>query len=785
MTARRPGGAGAAAPLAARSGPLGPPPDRPPPREGPLGRLGRLAYRRRGRTVLLWLAALAVVAGLSTAYAGEFTADYSARGSDSHQAMTLLEERFPQQAGDTVNVVVRSEGDVRDPAARADVQRLLDQLAGSQAVAAVDDPYANPAAISPDGRTLLAQLRLTVVNPVDLPVEQTEQLLVTAERAERPGLEVALGGQAIQLAEQGEIGSEMLGLAAAAVILLLMFGSLVAAGLPLLVALSGLAVSSMLTGLVAAVMGVPDWATSLATMMGIGIGIDYVLLMVTRFREWRAAGLDPESATAATLDTAGRSVLLAGGTVVLSMLGLFAMGLSYMRGAAVVTILAVLVVMAAAVTLLPALLGYTGRHIDRLRIPLPRRRGGAREVAVSADGHVVPGRGWSRWSRFVERHSLAAAVAGVAVLLALASPFLDVRFGFPDAGNDAEGRTNRAAYDWVAEGFGPGANGPLVLVAELPSADDASSLDALGAAVQATPGVASVGAAQVGPDGRTAVLTVVPTTGPQSDATEDLVRVLRDDTLPRATAGTGVDVAVGGVTASAIDGTNDVARRIPLLLAGVVLLSMVLLLVSFRSVVIAVSAAVLNLLSVAAAYGVVALVLQGGWAGQLIGIDTATPLPAFIPVLMFAVLFGLSMDYEVFLISRMREAWVRTGDNARAIVEGLAGTGRVITAAAAIMIAVFAAFIPSPEVFLKVIGIGMAAAILIDATIVRMLLVPAVMHLFGNANWWMPAALSRRLPQLHVEGRPEAHLPAQRRPEAEAEEPLDGPVAAGVGTSSR
>ncbi|MGH8837755.1 MAG: MMPL family transporter [Jiangellaceae bacterium] len=721
---------------------------------GPLGRLAGWAFRRRGRVLLAWVAAFAAATGLAAAFAGDFAADYSAPGSDSRQARDLMAERFPAQAGDTIDVVVRAEGGVTTADVRSDVTDLLADLKTTPHVASVEDPYAAPGAISADGQTLVAHLTLDLTNPVDMPIEDTEELLAAAGGADRPGLEVSLGGQSIQMAEQGEIGSETIGLAAAAVILLLTFGSVVAAGLPIVTAVAGLAVSGTLTGLVAAVIDVPDWSTSLATMMGIGIGIDYVLLMVTRFREWRAAGLDPYAATVATADTAGRSVLVAGGTVVVSMLGLFAMGLSFMRGAAVVTIVAVLVVMAAALTLFPALLGYLGRRIERLRLPLGRRR----PVQVAEGGHVVPARGWVRWSRLVDRHSVVAAVAGVGILLALAAPFLGVRFGFPDAGNDIEGKSTRQAYDTVAEGFGAGANGPLLLVADL-AGGDAAVIDELAGRLATTPGVAAVTPPVLNPAGDAALLTVVPTTGPQAAETEDLVRALRDDVIPASIDGTGAEVHVGGVTATSIDSTSNIASRLPLLIGGVVALSMLLLLVAFRSIAIPVTAALMNLLSVAAAYGVVALVLEGGWAGQLIGIDTETPMPAFIPVLMFAVLFGLSMDYEVFLVSRMRESWLRTRDNSRAIVDGLSGTGRVITAAAAIMVAVFAAFIPSPEVFLKVIGVGMAAAIFVDATVVRMLLVPAIMHLLGRANWWLPASWERRLPQLHVEGRPEVFLP--------------------------
>ena len=727
-------------------------------RPGPLGRLADLTFRHRIVTVLAWVAALGIAIVLAGAFGGDFKADYSAPGSDSSQAQQLLEDEFPAQSGDTVDVVVRTDGPVTAPAVRSQVADLLAKVATVPHVLGVDDPYTAPGSISSDGRTLVAHARLDVVNPPDMPVEDSQRLIDLADQATGPEITVALGGQSIAQAEQGAIGSEAIGITAAALILLVMFGSVVAAGLPIIVAVAGLAVSATLTTLLISFIDAPDWSTSLATMMGIGIGIDYALLMVTRFREWRAVGLDERAATVATLDTAGRAVMVAGSTVVVSMLGLFAMGLSFMRGAALVTILAVVVVLLASMTLFPALLGFLGHHIDRLRIPfLPKP-----SVEVAVGGHIEPTRGWLAWSRLVERHRVVAAITGVALLLLLAWPFLDVRFGFPDAGNNRETTTTRQAYDLQSEAFGAGSNGPLLMVAELPASGAKAALQQVSGALGSTNGVAAVTPFTLSPDGATAVFTVVPTTGPQDPATEDLVHTLRDTVLPSATAGTGLAVHVGGVTATSIDSTRNIAKRIPLLIGGVVLLSMLLLLVSFRSVAVALKAAAMNLLSVAAAYGVVALVLQGGWAGRLVGIDTVTPLPAFVPVLMFAVLFGLSMDYEVFLVSRMREAWLRTGNNDRAILEGLAGTGRVITAAAAIMVAVFAAFIPSADVVLKVIGVGMASAILIDATIVRMLLVPSVMYLLGRANWWLPSWLGRFLPQLHIEGRPEVHLPAQR-----------------------
>jgi len=695
----------------------------------PLGRLARLAFRRRGRVLVAWAVALVAAFGLSAAVGGEFSTGASAPGSDSEQAQRLLSDRFPAQSGDTVKVVVEA-GDVTAAKVQSRVNALLGELRRTPHVSSVEDPYAVKGSITADRRMLVARLYLDVVNANDMPVGDTKQMLATAEAAQRDGMRVALGGRAVQLAEADQPAAELIGLLAAAVILLLVFGSVVAAGLPLAMAIGGLAVSSGLVGVAAAVVDVPTFAPTIGMVLGIALGIDYALLMVTRFREWRAAGLDPEAATVATLDTAGRSVLVAGGTVMVSMAGLFVTGLSTMYGTAVVTMVATLVVLLAAMTLFPALLGYLGSRIDRLRIPLGRRR----PASTSS---------WTRWSRLVRRHRVLATVTSVVLLLVLAAPFFSVHFGLPDEGNDPEATSSRQAYDMLAEGFGPGANGPLLLVADLSNSDGAA-LPRLQAELAGTAGIVAVSPARFNPAGDTALITVVPSAGPQATATEDLVRTLRDAVIPAAAAGTGAQVHVGGATAANIDISTAITDRLALLIAGVIVVSMVLLLLAFRSIVIAITAAVMNLLSVGAAYGVVAYVLQGGWAGRLIGIDTATPLAAFVPVMMFALLFGLSMDYEVFLISRVREAWLRSPDNSQAITTGLATSARVITAAAAIMTVVFAGLIPSDQVFIKVSGVGLVAAIVVDATVIRLLLVPAVMHLLGRSNWWLPAHASRR-----------------------------------------
>jgi RND superfamily putative drug exporter len=712
---------------------------------GWLGRLGGAAYRHRGRVLLLWAGAFATVLALSMTIGGTFSADYTAPGSDSTKAHDLLAKRFPVQAGDTLTIVARAESGPVSAAANArQVDALITEVTRIPHVAAVDAPWHTPGAISPDETTAKVEVHLDVDNPVDMPIADTTRIVALVKGASHSGLQVAVGGAAVGATEGGAIGSEGVGMGAAAIILLLTFGSVVAAGLPIMLALIGIAISAGLTIALTAALPVPDWSTSLVAMMVIGIGIDYAMLMVTRFREWRSHGLSVEQASVATMDTAGRSVLLAGTTVVISMLGLFAMGLSFMRGAAVVTIAGVLVVIAASLTLFPALLGYFGRRIDRLRLPLPRGRNSG------------SGRGWTRWSAFVQKHRYAAAGIGIAVMVALAAPFLGVRFGSTDAGNDAVGTSTRTAYDMSSTAFGAGSNGPLLVVLEHATSNAVTRVTA---AVSHTTGVAAVQPAVTDAKGTTSLLTVVPTTGPQAAATASLVRRLRETALPAAVAGTGSVAHVGGMTAAVIDSDANTTKRIPLLLAGVVGLSVLLLLIAFRSVAIALKAAAMNLLSVGASFGVVALALQGGWFGRLVGVSEPTPLPAFVPVLMFAILFSLSADYEIFLVSRMRDAYQRTGDNSAAVRTGLASTAKVITAAAAIMVAVFAAFIPSADVTVKMIGVGLVAAILIDATIIRMLLVPAFMHILGDRNWWIPRWLDRILPSVAVDGHEERYLP--------------------------
>ena len=688
-----------------------------------LARLADLAYRRRRLVLAGWIALLVLAVAGGGQLRGEWSADYSTPGSESKAAMDLLNERFPERAADSVDVVWQA----RDASA-APVQERMDAfLRDASALEGIGDTVpASAAQVSQDGTIAVARLPLTT-SPGEVPLETGEELIAMAGAVDEP--RVALGGQAVGNAQRGEISSEGVGFAIAALVLLITFGSVIASGLPIATALFGLGISSALIGVLAAAIDTPDWAASVAAMIGIGVGIDYALLILTRFRTALARGLEPRAATSEAIGTAGRSVLVAGTTVVISLLGLFVVGLPYLYGVALAAILSVLVVMAAAVTLLPALLGFAGTRVNRLRVPFTGR--------PAADPSRSPA---ARWSRAVQRRPWVALTAGVLVLLALASPVTGLQIGYPDQGNDAADTTTRQAYDLVVRGFGPGANGPLVLAAET---GDRAALERLPADLAAVPGVAAVSPVSYNRAGDAAVLTVTPATSPQAAATESLVERLRERVPP--------GVHVGGATASTLDQSDATASRLPLFIGTVVGLSMLLLLVAFRSLAVALKAAVLNLLSVATAYGIVALVADGGWAGQLVGIDTATPVAPFIPVMMFAVLFGLSMDYEVFLLSRVREAFDGGRDTAAAVTEGLTRTARVITAAAAIMVAVFGAFALSDNVALMLIGIGMASAILVDATIVRMVLVPAVMQLLGDRSWWMPRWLDRVVPRAALE----------------------------------
>jgi putative drug exporter of the RND superfamily len=701
-----------------------------------LTRLADIAYRRRGRMVLAWIVAAIVIIGVGSALAGEYKADYDTPGSESEAASELTEQRFRGYSGQEIYVVWRDERGAKSPAAMRRLNTFFAEADRVDHVAAH-----TPIRVSENGKIGSTTLPLTVPG-WEVPKEDGERLIAAAEANDGGGLEIKLGGDPIYQA-QGSTPPEGIGFLAAAIVLLIAFGSIVAAGLPLAIALIGLGISSGgLIVLLANVIEVPDWTTAVSGLIGIGVGIDYSLLVLTRFRAAMHEGKDRHDAVVEAVSTAGRSVIIAGATVVISVLGLFLTGLPYMYGVAISASLAVLVVMLAAVTLLPALLSYLGPRVDRLRIPFL-----GRALKAEGDGESPA----ARWSHAVQRRPWTAAIAAAALLLALAAPALGMRLGFPDAGNDPPDTMTRQAYDLLSEGFGPGTNGPLVIAAEMPDRAATPEIDSFAKRLRGEPGVAFVPDPQINEAGDAAIITVIPTTSPQDQATEDLVNRLRDDVVPEQLRAAGITAQIGGVTAALEDQSEYTKDRLPLFTAGVVGLSFLLLLVAFHSPLISLKAAIMNLLSVGAAYGVMTLVAKGGAVGGLIGIDHEVPVAPFMPVMMFAILFGLSMDYEVFLISRIREEYLKDGDTRRAVADGLAKTARVITAAAAIMVVVFLAFIAAPDVFLKLFGIGLAVAIFLDATVVRMVLVPAVMQLLGDRNWWIPSWLERILPRLDAE----------------------------------
>jgi RND superfamily putative drug exporter len=709
---------------------------------GFLARLADLVCRRRGRVLVAWIVLLPAVIALGARFAGEFEADYSTPDSESKAAADLIAERFPGSTGDMIDVVWQAPN-LRSPAVEAKVERFLTRGSRLEGVGEPGRPQ-----VSPEGRIAVARLELER-RVWDVPDETGKRLIEMAEEASGDDVRIELGGGVIRNA-QGGTSPEFAGLIAAAIVLLVTFGSVVAAGLPLLTALFGLGISIGLIGLLALAVDVPEWAPAVAGLMGIGVGIDYSLLILTRFRAALAAGQTRPDAIVEAIATAGRSVLIAGVTVVVSLLGLFFMGVSYLRGVALAAGLAVLVVMAAALTLLPALLAFAGERVNRLRIP-------GLAWTLRPPGSHSPA---ARWSHFVQRRPWPAAIVATAILLALAAPVLGLRLGFPDAGNDQRDTTTRQAYDLIAQGFGPGANGPLLVAIDLPRRGATRELPGLVRRLRAERDVAFVAPPRVSEARNAALVAVVPSSSPQSPDTEELVHRLRDHVLPETFAGSGASAHLGGVTPSFVDQSDWVKGRLPVFIGGIAVIAALLLLLAFHAPLIALKAGLMNLLSIGAAYGVVALAAEGGRFGQFFGIDTDTPIPPFIPVMMFAILFGLSMDYEVFILSRVREEYLRHGNTSRAVADGIANTARVITAAGAIMVVVFLAFLLSTEVFLKLLGLGMATAIFVDATIVRMVLVPAVMQLLGRRNWWIPAWLGRVLPRLDVAVPAAAPLPS-------------------------
>jgi RND superfamily putative drug exporter len=703
--------------------------------------VARFSISHRRSVLLGWAGVLVVAIVLSGAVGTRYASNFSLPGTDSQRATDLLQRDFPSQAGDVDQIVFHAtQGKVSDAAARSRVKPMLERVAKLPHVTGVQSPYAagEGKAVSRDGTIAFATVTFDK-RANDLSKADMQRVIDTAQAARAPGLDVELGGQGIEQAQQPSFGfASAVGLLAAIVVLLVTFGSFVAMGLPIVTALLGLGTGVGLIALGSQVIDMPDFSTELALMIGLGVGIDYALFIVTRFRENLRAGESVDDATVAAMDTAGRAVLFAGATVIIALLGMFALGVNFLYGVAVSSALAVLLTLLASLTVLPALISRFGERLGRRRERRVRR---TRERSVG---------GWERWATWVSRHPWTAAVAGLGIMLVLAVPALSMRNGASDAGNDPAGKTTRKAYDLLAQGFGKGFNGPLVVAAELPRSGDTAALGQVRDTLSSTAGVASVAPPRVSPSGRTAVFSVYPRSAPEAQATTDLVKQLRNDRLPPLERSTGADVLVGGPTAAQIDVTHVLAGKLPLFIGVVVLLSALLLMVVFRSLVIPLQAAVMNLLSIGAALGVVVAVFQWGWLSSLFGV-TGGPIDAFIPVMLFAIVFGLSMDYEVFLVSRVHEQWVRRRDPSRAVVAGLASTGRVITAAATIMVCVFLSFVLVDIRPVKMFGLSLASAVFLDAFVVRSLLLPAVLLLLGRVTWALPDWLERRLPHLAVD----------------------------------
>lgn len=708
-----------------------------------LGRIGRTCYRYRWLTVILWTIALIGLVLSSRAVGGETASVFSVPGTESQRAFDLLAERFPDRAGDTADIVFRSSRGVDDAEVRAHLERFFERVESVDHVVGVRSPYGPaPQPISENGKIAYATIQFDERAGQLRQDGVVDELLDLREQTDSELVQVELGGRVIQFAEiEGPGGrGERIGLLVAVVVLLISFGSVVAMGLPILSAIFSLGVALSLLSLSTLVLDLSDFAPRLATLIGLGVGIDYALLIVTRYRQGLHAGLDPERATTSAMNTAGRAVIFAGFTVVVSLGGMLVMGVPIVQTMAIGAAVAVLTVMAATITLMPALLGFAGRAVDRFRIP-----------ALHRDETAHRGGAWFRWSRLVQRKPLPFALLGLTILVVLALPMISLRLGSSDAGADPTTKTARRAYDLLSAGFGPGFNGPLLLALELPAGTEASDLEPVVSRVQQVEGVFVVAPPALNADGDAAVVTVIPTTSPQDVRTLELIQHLRGEILPDATQGTGISVYVGGITAVFDDLGTTLTDRLPVFIAVVLGLSFLLLMLVFRSILIPLKAVFVNLLSIGAAYGVIVAIFQWGWASGLVGIDKPGPIQSFIPMLLFAVLFGLSMDYEVFLLSRIREEYLRTGDNSLAVADGLAATARVITAAAAIMVAVFGSAVFGEDRTTKLFGVGLATAILLDATVVRTLLVPALMELLGDRNWWMPRWLDRILPKISVE----------------------------------
>jgi len=772
-----------------------------------LARLARNCVRHRWIVIGAWVALLVVANAVAGAVGPDYKTSFTLPDSESQEVLDTLLAVDPNQSL-SGQIVFQAEQGVDDPAVVERMNSIFD-FAVDQGNITLTSPYDNRQQISEDGAIAFAQLDVADIGFTEVQTLGGDIDDFGAEQPAIGGLTIEYGGDPFGEFEMPE--SEIYGLIAAVIILIIAFGSVLAMGLPIGVALLGLGVAFALVSLGSYLVEIPDFATSMVAMIGLGVGIDYALFIVTRYREGLELGLRVEDAVVEAMDTSGRAVLFAGMTVVISLMGLMIIGLDFVQGMAVASVSGVVMMVLASLTLLPALLGLVGKRIDNttraalIAVGLFILSAFVAAVsgqwaliglaAVSAIGvmvlsifvkslrKLVPHRAerakeqrfWYRWSRFIQHRPWPSALGAAGLLVLLALPLFAIRLGFGDYGNLPETQTVRRAYDLLAEGFGPGSNGPLLVLVEGDAAQDVEAYTAFVAELEGTENVARVLAAppEAFQPSPLQVIRVEPTGAPQDEETTTLVNALRDDVIPAA----GVDAKVGGLTAGSTDFATYMAGRMPILIGVVLLLSFLLLMAVFRSILVPLKAVVMNLLSIGAAYGILVAIFQWGWAMNLIGVDRAGPIEAWVPMFLFAIVFGLSMDYEVFLLSRIKEEYDRTKDNALAVADGLAATARVITAAALIMFCVFAAFALGDDRQLKLFGLGLAIAVLLDATIVRMVLVPATMELLGDRNWWIPKWLDRILPNIHVEGEHHvAPVPASELEPRDEEERQPEPV---------
>jgi RND superfamily putative drug exporter len=725
--------------------------------------LATWCIRHRWLVVVFWIAALVLSTGLSKAVGSNYSNSFTLPKTESTQAIDLLQAASPKVSGDIDQIVFTTSGatKVTDPAVEARIDTMLAKVAKVPHVSDIVSPYgpAGASRVSRDQHVAFATVTFDK-QAQTLKMAVATDLVNTARSADGGGVTVAVSGQLAENAVRPSFGSGTLfGVLLAGIVLWLVFGSVFAMGLPLISALASLGTAVGLIGILSNVIKMPEFSTTLVLLIGLGVGIDYALFIVTRHRQGLIAGSDPESSIVNAVNTSGRAVLFAGIIVCIALLGMFALGVTFLYGLAVAAALGVALTMIAALTLLPALLGFIGPRV------LSRRQ----KASLAANGPRIVGTGtkgfWPRWADIVAERPVVPAVIALILIVVVALPFFSLRLGSADQGNDPTGSTTRQAYDMLARGFGPGFNGPLELVAVVHNPSESTTLDRVVRDVAAQPDVHSVAPPLVIPGHNgsdVALINVYPDSAPQDAATTTLVYHLRQQTIPAAVSGTQLTVLVGGTTAIFIDFAHVLSAKLPLFIGLVVLLSFLLLSVVFRSIVIPLVSAAMNVLSIGAAFGVLVAVFQWGWLGSVFGVNRAGPIEAFLPVMLFAILFGLSMDYQVFLVTRIHEEWLKSGDNRTAVRNGLAATGKTITAAALIMILVFGSFILGGERVIKEFGLGLAGGILMDAVIIRMAVVPSVMLLIGKANWWFPAALDRVLPHIGVEQAEEAPVALRR-----------------------